>query len=204
MTFELPPLNYEYDSLEPFIDKTTMQIHHNKHHKAYTDKFNVALENQKELQEKKVEEILSDLDSLPKKIKQTIINNGGGYYNHSFFWTILKKDTPLNQKSKIAKELNSTFGGFDTFKEQFSKAATTLFGSGWVWLVLNKENQLEIIQTKNQDCPLSQGKFPLLCLDVWEHAYYLKYQNKRPEYIEAFFNVINWEKVHEYFLSTKK
>ncbi|MBU0958497.1 MAG: superoxide dismutase [Nanoarchaeota archaeon] len=200
MAFELPPLPYDYDSLEPYIDEETMKIHHDKHHKAYTDKLNVAIEGNKDLQNKSAEEILTNINEVPPEIKQAVINNGGGYVNHSFFWEILEKDKEFS--GEIAEAINSKFGGFEGFKEEFKKAATTLFGSGWTWLVLNK-GELEIIQTKNQDSPLSLGKTPLIALDVWEHAYYLKYQNKRPDYIEAFFNVINWEKVNELFLASE-
>jgi len=202
MKHKLPPLSYNYNSLEPFIDEETMKVHHEKHHQTYTDKFNEAIKNNQELQNKKVEDILSNLNQIPQDIKQAVINHGGGFYNHNFFWTILKKDIKL--KGDILKEITKTFGNFETFKEQFTKAATTLFGSGWAWLVLNENKKLEIIQTKNQDCPLSIKKIPLLAIDVWEHAYYLKYKNKRADYIEAFYNVINWDKVNELFVNAKK
>ncbi len=200
---ELPELGYDYNSLEPYIDEETMKFHHDKHHQAYLKKFLSAIENNKELLEKPIEEILSNLDSIPEQIKQAVINNGGGFYNHKFFWTILKKDFPFNPESEIGKAVNEAFGSFESFKEQFSKASATVFGSGWAWLVSNN-GKLEIAQTKNQDSPISNGKTPLIAIDVWEHAYYLKYKNKRPEYIEAFFNIINWEKVNEYFTSSKK
>lgn len=193
--FELPQLPYGYDSLEPFIDEQTMRIHHDKHHQGYTDKFNTALEGTG-LADKKVEEILGNLEELPADKKQAIINNGGGYYNHSIFWEILSKD-----KQEISEELttaiNETFESLEKFKEEFSNAAKTRFGSGWAWLVVNEDNKLEIVSTANQDSPISNNKKPLLCIDVWEHAYYLKYQNKRPDYVEAFWNVVNWEKVSE-------
>ncbi len=149
----------------------TMKIHHDKHHKTYTDNLNKTLETYKNIQEKPIEELLTNLNSIPKEIRQAVINQGGGYYNHSFFWNILKKDTKI--KGDILKEINKIFGSFENFKEQFSKAALTLFGSGWTWLVLNEKKELEIMQTKNQDCPLSIGKIPLLVIDVWEHAYYV-------------------------------
>lgn len=199
MEYQLPSLKYPYESLEPFIDAETMRIHHDKHHQTYTDKFNEAIKNNPKLQNKKVEELLSNLNKIPETVRQAIINHGGGYYNHSFFWEILKKGT--KPKGEILKEIDKTFGSFEKFKEEFTKQALTLFGSGWVWLVLNKK--LEIIQTKNQDCPLSMGKTPVLAIDVWEHAYYLKYKNKRADYIEAFFNVVNWDKVNELFLKEK-
>ncbi|MFH1327126.1 MAG: superoxide dismutase [archaeon] len=202
MIFKLPPLPYEYNSLEPYIDEQTMKIHHDKHHQTYTDKFNAALENHKYLQKLTPQKTLKHPKNLPEEIRQAVINNGGGYVNHSFFWEILKKNTKF--KGEIAKEIKKIFGGFEKFKEEFTKAATTLFGSGWVWLALNENKELEILQTKNQDSVISQDKTPLITLDVWEHAYYLKYQNKRPEYIEAFFNIINWDKVNELYLATKK
>jgi Fe-Mn family superoxide dismutase len=202
MEHKLPQLEYAYDSLEPFIDSETMRIHHDKHHQTYTDKFNEAIKNHPQLQNKKVEEILSNLNEIPQEIKQAVINHGGGYFNHNFFWEILKKGT--KPKTEILKEINKTFGSFDKFKEEFTKAATTLFGSGWAWLVLDQNKKLEIIQTKNQDTPLSIKKTPLITIDVWEHAYYLKYKNKRADYVEAFFNVINWNKVNELFLKAKK
>lgn len=201
MTFELPELGYEYNSLEPHIDERTMKIHHDKHHKAYTDKFNAAIEKYPELQKKEAEEILSDLAIVPEDVKPAVINNGGGYVNHKFFWTILKKDVDFS--GEIADAIKEQYGDFDKFKEEFTTAATTKFGSGWAWLVLTSEGKLEIMSTSNQGSPLSEGKTPLLTLDVWEHAYYLKYQNKRPEYIEAFFSVINWEKVNGLYLAAK-
>ncbi|MEK6918213.1 MAG: superoxide dismutase [Nanoarchaeota archaeon] len=196
MTHELPKLAYSYDSLEPFIDAKTMEVHYSKHHKTYVDKLNAALEKHPELQKKKVEELLMDLNKVPEDIKTAVKNHGGGHFNHTFFWQILKKGTKC--KAEIEKAIIKKFGSFDEFKKQFSDKATTLFGSGWVWLVLNKK-ELEILQTSNQDSPISQNKTPLIALDVWEHAYYLKYQNRRAEYIEAFFNVINWDKVNEFF-----
>lgn len=202
MTFQLKPLHYEYNSLEPYIDETTMKIHHDKHHQIYTDKLNDAIKNHQELQKKKVEELLENINSIPGEIKQAVINYGGGYLNHSFFWEILKKD--VKPSKEIEKELISKFGSFDSFKEHFTKSATNLFGSGWTWLVFNEKKELEIIQTKNQDSPLSIGMTPLLTIDIWEHAYYLKYQNKRAEYIENFFHVINWDKVNELFVKAKK
>ena len=191
---KLPELPYVYDALEPYIDKETMEIHHSKHHQAYTDKFNAALQGYDELKEKSAEEIIKDLNSVPEKIRTAVRNNGGGYVNHSFFWQILKKD--VLPEGEVLEAINENFGSFDKFKEQFSDAAITLFGSGWAWLVANS-GKLEIIKTGRQDSPISEGKIPLLTIDVWEHAYYLKYQNRRPEYVEAFFNVISWEKVNE-------
>lgn len=198
----LPKLKYSYDALEPYIDAKTMEIHHTKHHQAYIDKFNLALESYPKLQEKPVEELLREINSIPEEIRIAIRNHGGGHLNHSLFWEILKKQSnPDNNKPKgeILSEINKKFGSYENFKELFSKTATNHFGSGWAWLILNKEKKLEIIETLNQDSPLMNSSIPLLCLDVWEHAYYLKYQNKRPEYIEAFFKIINWDKVNELF-----
>ncbi len=200
MAFKLPKLSYSYDALEPYIDAQTMEIHHSKHHNAYTTKFNAALEGQDQFNGKSAEEIITDLSAVPEAIKTAVRNNGGGYVNHCFFWEILKKDVAL--KGEISEAITAKFGGFDQFKEKFSAAAAGQFGSGWAWLVLNN-GDLEIMGSPNQDSPLTDGKTPLVTLDVWEHAYYLKYQNRRPDYIEAFFNVINWEKVNELFLAAK-
>lgn len=200
MAYKLQPLPYSYDSLEPYIDEKTMQIHHDKHHQAYVDKLNKALEKHPNLSEKKVEELLSDLSMIPEEIKQAVINHGGGTYNHNFFFSILKKDVELN--GKIIEEIEKTFGSYEEFKKSFSDAAATLFGSGWTWLVF-KDGKLEIMQTKNQNSPISEGAIPIIGIDVWEHAYYLKYQNRRPEYIENFFKVINWEKINDIFLDAK-
>ena len=200
MIHEFPELGYEYDVLEPHIDTKTMEIHYSKHHRAYFDKFLKSIEQSPELQEKPIEEILSNVGSIPKEIKNAVINNGGGFCNHSFFWKILKKDSPFKETLGVGKAIIQKFGSFEKFKEEFTNAAVTVFGSGWAWLVLdNSTKQLEIIQTKNQESPLSLNKKPLMGVDVWEHAYYLKYQNQRPAYLEAFFNVINWEKVEELF-----
>jgi len=204
MTHLLPDLGYSYDSLEPFFDVQTMEIHHRKHHQGYVDKLNAALEGTG-LEEKDVEELLSDLSVLPNDLsedkKRAIINNGGGHANHSLFWSILKKGIPPSGEIKDA--IHEKFETGEKFKEEFANAAATRFGSGWAWLVVNENKELEIMSTANQDSPLSQGKTPLLGLDVWEHAYYLKYQNKRPDYIEAFWNVVNWEAVNERFLKAK-
>lgn len=200
MKHTLPKLPYQYNALEPYIDEQTMLIHHTKHHQAYIDKLNTALESHKDLQSKKVEELLKDLNSIPEAIRTAVRNHGGGHFNHSLFWTILKKDTHF--KGKIADNINKTFGSFDSFKEKFSNAAIGLFGSGWAWLVLHN-GKLEIVTTPNQDSPVSEGKTPLLGLDLWEHSYYLKYMNKRADYVSAFFNVINWDKVEENFVHAK-
>jgi len=196
---ELPKLGYEYNALEPYIDEQTMRIHHSKHHQAYTDNFNKAVQRTS-LEKKDPEEIIKNLSSVPENIKAAVRNNGGGYVNHKLFWQVLKKDVKI--KGEIEKAILKKFGSFDKFKEEFSNAAMTQFGSGWAWLVLNKEN-LEIMKTANQDSPLTEGKIPILCLDVWEHAYYLLYNQRRKDYVDNFFNVINWTKVNELFLKNK-
>lgn len=201
MLHTLPELGYSFDALEPFIDAKTMEIHHGKHHQGYVDKLNKALEATG-LEGKPVEELLKDINSLPEDKKQAIINNAGGHANHSFFWPILKKDA--KQEGEIIEEIKKKFGSFDEFKEKFKEASATLFGSGWCWLLVNENKELEIMTTTNQDSPLSVNKIPVLGIDLWEHAYYLKYQNKRPDYADAFFNVINWSAVNESFLKAKK
>ena len=202
MTFTLPTLPYAYDELEPYIDAKTMELHHGKHHKTYVDKLNAALEKYPELQKKRVDELLAiNLKIVPEEIKTAVRNHGGGHFNHGFWWLILKKDTKFS--GEIEKAINKKFGSFDKFKELFTNSATSLFGSGWTWLVLNN-NELEIINTPNQDSPISQNKIPILGLDVWEHAYYLKYQNKRADYLNAFFNIINWNQANENYKNAKK
>ena len=193
---ELPQLSYDYSALEPTIDKRTMTIHHSKHHQAYVDKLNAALESAPELADTPLTDILADLSQVPESIRTAVQNNGGGHYNHSFFWTIL---SPTKQECSglIKEKIDETFGSFDEFKAQFTQAAMTRFGSGWAWLVLQKDHSLKIVSTPNQDSPIMTGETPLIGLDVWEHAYYLNYQNKRPEYIENFFDIISWSKVNE-------
>jgi Fe-Mn family superoxide dismutase len=200
MVHTLPQLTYQYDALEPVIDAQTMEIHHTKHHQAYIDKLNTALEKYPDLQEKSVEELLINLNSIPDDIKTAVKNHGGGHYNHSLFWQILKKDVSLTADLKTA--INESFGSFEIFVEKFSEAATTQFGSGWAWLSVDN-NKLTVTATANQDSPLSLGMTPILGLDVWEHAYYLKYQNKRADYIKAFFSVINWEQIDRFYQSAK-
>lgn len=200
----LKKLDYEYDALEPYIDAETMETHHSKHHQGYVNKFNSAIENYPELRDKPVQEILTNLENVSDQIKQSVINNGGGIFNHNFFFSILKKDVPFNEHSEIGKSILEKYETFENFQKKFTQAATTQFGSGWAWLVLNKNNQLEIIKTSNQDSPISQGMKPLITIDVWEHSYYLKYKNLRPEYIKNFFNVIDWEKVNNLFVEAKE
>lgn len=196
MAFELPKLSYPYDALEPYIDATTMEIHHTKHHGGYVKNLNAALEKYPEWASKSIEDILKDLDNIPEDIRTTVRNNGGGHYNHSIFWTIMGPNGGGEPSGKLAESIDKTFGSFDKFKEEFSNAAATRFGSGWAWLVLDNYGHLSILSTPNQDNPITYSLKPLLGLDVWEHAYYLKYQNKRPEYIQAWWNIVNWEEVN--------
>ncbi len=199
MAFELPKLEYSYDALEPYIDEETMKIHHTKHHQTYVDKLNKALEGHEELQTRTAEELIKNLDSVSEEIRTDVKNNSGGHLNHSFFWTLLKKDVKPN--GEILQVIEKDFGSLEEFKTQFKQAAVTQFGSGWTWLVLNPtNNKLEIVQAKDHETPITDGKIPLLVVDVWEHAYYLKYQNKRPEYVDAFMNVIDWEQVNKNYL----
>lgn len=194
MAYELPQLPYAYDALEPHVDKETMNIHHTKHHNTYITNVNAALEGQEDLLSKSVEELVSNLDAVPEAARTAVRNNGGGHANHSLFWTILSPNGGGAPAGELADKINSKFGSFETFKEEFAKAGATRFGSGWAWLVVNN-GELEVTSTPNQDSPLMEGKTPILGLDVWEHAYYLNYQNRRPDYISAFWNVVNWEEV---------
>ncbi|ART77292.1 superoxide dismutase [Sutcliffiella horikoshii] len=202
MAYELPQLPYAYDALEPHIDKETMNIHHTKHHNTYVTGINAALEGQAELQGKSVEELISNMDAVPENIKTAVRNHGGGHANHSLFWNILTPGGATSPNGELADALTSKFGSFENFKDEFAKAAATRFGSGWAWLVVNN-GELEITSTPNQDSPLMEGKTPVLGLDVWEHAYYLNYQNRRPDYINAFFNVINWDVVGKLYNEAK-
>ncbi len=196
----LPKLNYDYAALEPYIDAKTMEIHYTKHHQAYLDKFNAALENYPDLAAKSAEELLSDLNALPAEIKTAVQNNGGGYVNHSLFWSIMAPGGgEMSEQLKTAVE--ESFGSLDKFKEEFAAAAVSRFGSGWAWLIVNPQGKLEITSTANQDTPLSAGQKPILCLDVWEHAYYLNYQNRRADYISAWWNVVDWSAVSKNFVS---
>jgi len=196
MAHTLPKLEYAYDALEPYIDARTMEIHYTKHHQTYVDKLNTAIKGNAALEKARVEQLLRNLNEVPENIRSAVRNHGGGHSNHSFFWPTLKKGVKAGGPAVDA--ITRKFGSFDKFKEDFSNAAALVFGSGWAWLTLNK-GELEVVATPNQDSPISQGKLPILGIDVWEHAYYLKYQNRRPEYIAAFFNVINWDKVNEHF-----
>lgn len=195
--YTLPDLPYDYSALEPYIDVKTMEVHHSKHHQGYVNKTNAALEGS-DWREKPIEEVIANIDQVPEDIRTAVRNNGGGVINHNFFWTILSPDGGGEPTGDLAKAINSAFGSFDAFKEQFSNAAATQFGSGWAWLLIDNE-QLTIDNYPNQNSPLSEGKTPLLNLDVWEHAYYLKYQNRRPEYIEAFWHIVHWKEVERLF-----
>lgn len=197
--YELPKLTYSYDSLEPHIDAQTMEIHYTKHHQGYVNKLNTALENHAELQDKPLEDLLWTLDSVPEEIRKAVRNNGGGHLNHSLFWKIMSPDGGGEPQGELAEAINKDLGGFNQFKEDFANTATTVFGSGWAWLVKDGSGKLLVKSTSNQDSPVMEGLTPLLGLDVWEHAYYLKYQNKRPDYIGAFWNVVNWEEVSNNF-----
>ncbi|MGG5255037.1 superoxide dismutase [Neobacillus sp. SM06] len=202
MAFELPQLPYAYDALEPNIDKETMNIHHTKHHNTYVTNLNNALQGNEELLSKSVEEVISNLDAVPESARTAVRNNGGGHANHSLFWQILSPNGGGEPAGELAEAINNKFGSFANFKEEFTKAATTRFGSGWAWLVVNN-GELEVTSTPNQDNPLMEGKTPVLGLDVWEHAYYLKYQNRRPEYITSFWNIVNWDEVAKRYTAAK-
>ena len=197
MAFTLPPLPYPYDALEPHIDEATMKLHHGKHHQAYVDKLNAAIAAS-EWESKSIDEIMVSLDKVPDKIKAAVRNNGGGHYNHSLFWQWMSPTGGGEPTGKVAEAINSKFGSFAKFKEEFEAAGMSRFGSGWVWLIQDG-NELSITTTPYQDCPVSEGKKVLLGNDLWEHAYYLKYQNRRPEYLAAWWNVVNWNKVTELF-----
>lgn len=202
MAYELPELPYAYDALEPHIDKETMNIHHTKHHNTYITNVNNALADHADLQGKSVEELIANLDAVPEAIRTAVRNNGGGHANHSLFWQILSPNGGGNPTGELAAAIDAKFGSFDAFKEEFAKAATTRFGSGWAWLSV-ANGELEVSSTANQDSPIMEGKTPLLGLDVWEHAYYLNYQNRRPDYIGSFWNLVNWDEVSKRFTNSK-
>ncbi|MGG3455841.1 superoxide dismutase [Paenibacillus rhizolycopersici] len=204
MAHELPALPYPANALEPHIDEQTMNIHHDRHHNTYVTNLNAALESAPDLQSKSVEELISNLDAVPENIRTAVRNNGGGHANHSLFWKVIGPGGGGAPTGAVASAIDSDLGGYDKFKEDFTKAATTRFGSGWAWLVVGKDGRLSVTSTPNQDNPLSEGLTPILGLDVWEHAYYLKYQNKRPDYIAAFWNIINWDEVNRLYEAAKK
>ncbi|MCB9558270.1 MAG: superoxide dismutase [Deltaproteobacteria bacterium] len=199
----LPDLPYKFDALEPYIDARTMEIHHGKHHAGYVAKLNAALEDAGKLKDAPLEVLLSDLASVPEAVRGAVRNNGGGHHNHMLFWQIMGKGKGGAPSGDLAAAINATFGSFDKFKATFGDAAATRFGSGWAWLSLDSANKLIVHSTANQDSPLLEGKTPILGLDVWEHAYYLHYQNRRPEYIDAWWNVVNWDAVAENFDNAK-
>ncbi len=198
MVHTLPELGYAYDALEPYIDEQTMRIHHTKHHQAYINKLNAAIEKHPELAKKSAQELLADLSAIPEDIRTAVRNHGGGTFNHTLFWQMMGPVERHEPKGKLANAITATFGSFDAFKEQFQAAAGSQFGSGWGWLV-KKDGKLAIVATANQDNPVSEGMIPLLGVDVWEHSYYLKYQNRRPDYLAAFWNVVDWAFVEKRF-----
>ncbi|WP_203246907.1 superoxide dismutase [Sporosarcina beigongshangi] len=198
MAYQLPELPYAYDALEPHFDKETMNIHHTKHHNAYVTNLNNALAGNEELLSKSIEDLIANLDAVPEAARTAVRNNGGGHANHSLFWEQLSADGGGQPTGALAEAIDKKFGSFDAFKEEFAKAGATRFGSGWAWLSLNN-GELEVTSTPNQDSPIMEGNTPLLGLDVWEHAYYLHYQNRRPDYIAAFWNVVNWDEVAKRF-----
>ncbi|MFW6181439.1 MAG: superoxide dismutase [Spirochaetota bacterium] len=195
MSFTLPDLPYDFNALEPHIDARTMEIHHGKHHGGYVAKLNAALEKTPGLQGRSIDELMGLLDTVPEEVRGAVRNNGGGHYNHSLFWKVLAPQGGGKPSGHLLETIEKSFGGFDAFRERFSAAAAGVFGSGWAWLVADASGRLAVETSPNQDNPAMAGRRPLLGLDVWEHAYYLKYQNRRPEYIEAFWNVVNWEQV---------
>jgi len=196
MAFELQPLPYPNDALEPYIDAQTMQIHHDMHHGTYVNNLNTALESQPDLQSKSIDELIRDLNSLPEAVRTPVRNNGGGHFNHSIFWTLMAPNAGGEPTGAIAQVINDTFGGFENFKTQFNDAGTKRFGSGFVWLVRSADGKYEIVSTPNQDNPWTDGHFPIMGNDVWEHAYYLKYQNRRAEYLKQWWNTVNWDEVN--------
>ncbi|WP_139492292.1 superoxide dismutase [Brevibacillus dissolubilis] len=202
MAYQLPALPYAFDALEPHFDAMTMEIHHDRHHATYVNNLNAALEGHADLQDKSIEALISNIDALPEGIRTVVRNNGGGHANHSLFWEILSPNGGGNPTGAVADAINEAFGSYDNFKAEFTKAATTRFGSGWAWLIVDG-GKLAVTSTPNQDSPIMEGKTPILGLDVWEHSYYLKYQNKRPDYIGAFYNLINWDEVNKRFAAAK-
>ncbi len=202
MSYTLPALPYPADALEPYIDKMTMEIHHGRHHKAYVDNLNKALEGHADLAALPIDQLMREIDKVPEKIRQAVINNGGGHANHSMFWEIMAKDAGGKPSGALADDINATFTDFTTFQQHIKEAALKRFGSGWAWL-LYADGKLQIASAANQDSPLMKGQVPILGIDVWEHAYYLKYQNKRPDYVDAWWNVVNWAAVGERYSKAK-
>ncbi|MBD1996683.1 superoxide dismutase [Leptolyngbya sp. FACHB-541] len=204
MAFELPSLPYSNDALEPYIDAQTMQIHHDNHHGTYVSKLNAALEKHSDLQNKSVEELIRDLNTLPDAVKTAVRNNGGGHFNHTIFWTLMAPNAGGEPNGAIAQTITDTFGDFENFKQRFNDAGAGQFGSGFVWLVRTADGKLDVVSTPNQDNPLTEGHFPIMGNDVWEHAYYLKYQNRRPEYLKQWWNVVNWNEVNNRFAQASR
>lgn len=203
MPFEVPPLPYDYNALEPYIDEATMRYHHDNHHQTYVTNLNNALANYPDLQGKTIEELLSNLEAIPEAIRTAVRNNGGGHWNHTFFWEIMGPNAGGAPEGELAAAIDAAFGSFDAFKEKFKTTALGRFGSGWAWLIAGKDGSLSIMSTPNQDNPLMEGKTAILGIDVWEHAYYLKYQYKRAAYVDAWWNVVNWAKVAEHYAAAK-
>ena len=204
MAYILPPLEYPYNALEPYIDARTMEIHHTKHHQAYINNLNNVIKAHEDLADSPVEVLIAHINDIPEDIRNVVRNNGGGHANHTFFWTVIGPDAGGQAQGNVGAAIHQTFGSFEVFKEKFSQAAATRFGSGWAWLSVTREGRLEISSTPNQDSPLMEGKTPILGIDVWEHAYYLHYQNRRPDYIAAFWNVVNWQEVENRFNTAKR
>lgn len=201
--FTLPELTYDYGALEPWVDETTMRLHHDKHHATYVKNVNDALAGHDELLNMDINDLIQNLDKVPEDVRTKVRNNGGGHANHTLFWTMMAPGADTSPKGTISEKLGNSFGEFEDFKKQFTTAALGVFGSGWAWVVTDGDG-LKIVTTPNQDTPVMEGKHPILGIDVWEHAYYLKYQNKRPEYVEAWFNVINWEEVEKRLIESTK
>lgn len=199
MAFELSPLPYDYAALEPYIDAQTMQVHHDMHHQAYVNNLNTAVGKHSELETKSPEELIKDLNNLPQDVVSAVRNNGGGHVNHTMFWQIMAPNAGGEPTGPIADAIKENFGDFESFKQRFNDAGTKQFGSGWVWLVRTSDGKIEVTSTPNQDSPITSGQFPIMGNDVWEHAYYLKYQNKRPEYLKQWWNVVNWDEINKRF-----
>ena len=201
--FTLPPLPYAYDALSTYIDSETMTVHHDKHHAGYVKNLNEAVADYPDLQGQSVEELLLNLDTIPEEIKTTVRNNGGGHANHTMFWSIMTPESSAEPSGEVVEAITTAFGDLDSFKEEFNTAGKKQFGSGWAWLVMNSDGELEVTSTPNQDSPFLEGKYPIMGNDVWEHAYYLKYQNKRGDYLDAWWNVVNWDEVNNRFLAAQ-
>ena len=195
MAYELPPLPYDYNALEPYIDEETMHLHHDKHHQAYVNNLNAALQGQSQFENMSVDDLMRQINSVPESIRTAVRNNGGGHANHSMYWQIMKPNGGGEPTGDLANAINSAFGSFDQFKAAFNDAGAKRFGSGWAWLVIGPDGKLAVTSTANQDSPLMEGQYPVMGNDVWEHAYYLKYQNRRPEYLAAWWNVLNWDEI---------